>query len=179
MRVTFLFRFYRHGIVLTSAALFAAAFMTGCVSYSGDSLVMGKSTAGEVEAVMGHAAEKMDGEGGDKIWFYPRGRQTFAVRIGSNGTLRDIEPRFTAANRAKLVFGKTTTRDVRSLLGPPALTARHPRIERDFWEYRMTDGDFQTTAFKTLSLEFSYDGVLRGWYFYDDPNDVSSGCLIC
>lgn len=179
MRTSFPLR--QAGKTAALAALLTV-LITGCASYSGSGLVPGRSTAAEVEALMGPAAEKIDVAGGDKIWFYPRGpagRQTFAARIGPDGMLRDIEPRLTAANRARLTVGNMRVQDVRTLLGPPNQTFRFPRIERDFWEYRMTEGDNQTTSLKTLSLEFSYDGVLRGSYFYDDPNDRSGACITC
>lgn len=142
------------------ATYLAAALLSGCASYSGSSLVAGKSTAAEVEALMGKPAERAEKPGGGSVLYYPRGpagRETYAVSVGADGKVQAVEQRLTDANIAKLVRGTTGTREVRELFGPPSMTTRLPRLERDVWEYPMDN-----IAMPTLLLvQFSYDGIVR------------------
>lgn len=117
-----------------SAGLLAAALLGACASYDGSSLLAGKSTAAEVEATMGVPKDKVAGNDGETVWFYPRGpaaRQTFAARIGGDGVLRAIEQRLTPANVEKMLVDRTTAPDARALLGPPGIALYYPRIKRD------------------------------------------------
>ena len=167
--------------VLT-AGLLATALVAGCASYSGSTLVPGKSTAAEVESTMGAPADKVNAAGGEAVWFYPRGpagRQTFAVRIGPDGVVRAVEPRLTMENIGKLAVDRSTTADARSLLGPPYMVRKFPQRQRDAWEYKMIEGGFQTNNFKVLTLEFSGDGILRQSLFQDDFIDLGGHCMDC
>jgi hypothetical protein len=142
------------------ATYLAASLLSGCASYSGQGLVAGKSTAAEVEALMGKPAERAEKPDGGSVLYYPRGpagRETYAVLIGADGKVQAVEQRLTDANIAKLVRGTTTAKEVRGLFGPPSLTTRLPRLERDVWEYPM---DPPSTPFLLL-VQFSYDGIVR------------------
>ena len=142
------------------ATCLAAGLLSGCASYSGSSLVAGKSTAAEVEALMGKPAERLDQAGGGSVLYYPRGpagRQTYAVSIGADGRVQAVEQRLTDVNIAKLVRGTTTTREVREIFGPPPITTRLPRLEREIWEYPM---DPIATP-NVLLVQFSPDGIVR------------------
>ncbi|TAN48858.1 MAG: hypothetical protein EPN19_15355 [Betaproteobacteria bacterium] len=137
----------------------AAALAAGCASYDGRTLVPGKSTAAEVQATMGAPAEKQP-RGSDSIWWYPRGPlgfHSYAVRIGADGVLRDIEQRLTVENVRRLVPGRTTREEARELFGPPFLVSELPRLQREVWEYQLVDVVFRWK----LWLQFSGDGVLR------------------
>ncbi|TAK41023.1 MAG: hypothetical protein EPO27_20100 [Betaproteobacteria bacterium] len=140
---------------LAGAALLAG----GCASYDGRTLVPGKSTAAEVQATMGTPAEKQP-RGSDAIWWYPRGPlgfHSYAVRIGADGVLRDIEQRLTVENVRRLVPGQTTRAEARELFGPPFIVSALPRLQREVWEYQLLDVVFRWK----LWLQFSNDGVLR------------------
>jgi hypothetical protein len=146
--------------VLCVAAYLTACLLSGCASYSGSSLVAGKSTAAEVEALMGKPAERVEKPGGGSVLYYPRGpagRETYAVTIGADGKVQAVEQRLTDANMAKLVLGTSTARDVRELFGPPSTTTRLPRLQRDVWEYPM---DPISMPF-VLVVQFSADGIVR------------------
>ncbi len=146
--------------ILCVAACAAACLLAGCASYSGNSLVAGKSTAAEVEALMGKPAERVDKPGGGSVFYYPRGpagRETYAVSIGADRRVQSVEQRLTDANIAKLVRGASTSTEVRELFGPPSLTERLPRLERDVWEYRMDPISMPNL----LLVQFSYDGIVR------------------
>jgi hypothetical protein len=140
--------------VLACAALLAA----GCASYDGRGLVPGKSTAAEVQSLMGVPAERQP-QGADTILWYPRGPEGFhsyAVRIGPDGVMKGIEQRLDPVYVRRLVPGAATRQEVRELLGPPFFVSRLPRLKREVWEYQMLD----IIRWK-LWLQFSDDGVLR------------------
>jgi hypothetical protein len=142
------------------ATCVAAALLSACASYSGSSLVAGKSTAAEVEALMGQPAERVEKPGGGSVLYYPRGpmgRETYAVVLGADGKVQAVEQRLTDANIARLVLGTTTAREVRELFGPPADTTRFPRLQRDVWEYHMDPISMPYL----LAVQFSDDGIVR------------------
>jgi hypothetical protein len=142
------------------ATCLAAALLSACASYSGSSLVAGKSTAAEVEALMGKPAERVEKPGGGSVLYYPRGpagRETYAVSIGADGKVQAVEQRLTDANIARLVLGTTTAREVRELFGPPATTTRFPRLQRDVWEYHMDPISMPYL----LLVQFSPEGIVR------------------
>jgi hypothetical protein len=146
--------------ILCVATFLAACLLSGCASYSGSSLVAGKSTAAEVEALMGKPAERIEKPGGGSVFYYPRGpagRVTYAVSLGADGKVQAVEQRLTDANIAKLVRGTTTAREVRELFGPPSTTGRLPRLERDVWEYPMDN----IAMPYVLYVQFSADGIVR------------------
>jgi hypothetical protein len=145
---------------LCVATSLAACLLCGCASYSGSSLVVGQSTAAEVEALMGKPAERAERPGGGSVLYYPRGpagRVTYAVVVGADGKVQAVEQRLTDANIAKLVPATTTAREVREIFGPPATTVRFWRMERDVWEYNMDP----PSAPYLLQVQFSYDGIVR------------------
>lgn len=145
---------------LCVVAYLTVCLLSGCASYSGSSLVAGKSTAAEVEALMGKPAERVEKTGGGSVLYYPRGpagRETYAVTIGADGKVQTVEQRLTDDNIAKLVRGTTSAKEVRELFGPPSMTTRFPRLERDVWEYPM---DNPAMPFLLL-VQFSDDGIVR------------------
>ena len=138
----------------------AAVLLSNCASYTGSSLVAGKSTAAEVEALMGKPAERLAKPDGGSVLYYPHGpagRETHAVSIGADGRVQAVEQRLTDANIARLVRGTTTVREVRELFGPPPTTTRLPRLERVVWEYPMDN----IAMPYLLLVQFSGDGIVR------------------
>jgi hypothetical protein len=160
---------------LCVATSLAACLISGCASYSGSSLVAGKSTAAEVEALMGQPAERVEKPDGGSVLYYPRGpagRETYAVVLGADGKVQAVEQRLTDANIAKVVLGTTTAREVRELFGPPSTTTRLPRLQRDVWEYPMDDRVMPYV----LLVQFSADGIVReAFKMKDYAADPSSG----
>lgn len=142
-------------IVAATALLLAA----GCASYDGSTLVPGRSSATEVEALMGRPAQTLQ-QSGEAVWYYPRGPagwHTYAVRIGPDGVVRAVEQRLTVENIARLQAGSTTRQEVRELFGPPFETGYLPRQMREVWGYQLLEVDFKWQ----LWVQFSDDGVVR------------------
>lgn len=159
----------------TSILLCGAAFAAGCASYDGGSLVAGKSTAADVESVMGPPAEKITAANGDSTWFYPHspaGRDTYAVRIGPDGRVRAVEQRLTEANMAKLIAGTTTAKEVREIFGPPNRVIRMDRQQREAWEY-LYFNPIQIPFI--LYVQTSADGIVREVVTIRDPSQDFPG----
>jgi hypothetical protein len=141
----------------------------GCAGYEGRGLVPGQSTAAEVDALMGPAAERRAGPNGETVLWFPRlpaGRMSYAARIGPDDKLIAIEQRLTEENLAYLERGKTTAEMVHDLFGPPNKVNQFPRMQREVWTYQMPA---VMTEWKVLYVQFSPDGVLREYYYMDDP----------
>lgn len=146
---------------LLAQAFIAAALVAGCASFDGRGLVPGKSTATEVEALMGPPDETLREPNGDRVLYFsrqPMGLQIFAARIAPDGVLRGIEQRLTEENLRKLVVGVTTAPETRALLGPPWRTGHNARRQREIWDYRMYN---LVQVEHTLSVQFSSDGLVR------------------
>ncbi|MSQ54996.1 MAG: hypothetical protein EXR31_06470 [Betaproteobacteria bacterium] len=143
--------------ILALAAAAAVALAAGCASFDGSSLVPGKSTAAEAEALMGAPAERLETAGGGRVLYYPHVRETYAVVVGPDGLVRAVERRRTSANLAKLVPGATTAKLVREIFGPPGLAARNDRQQHDVWEYQYMNGE----EYRVIWVQFSFDGVVR------------------
>jgi hypothetical protein len=157
---------------LVGMALVSA--VAACATFSGANLVPGKSTATEVEATMGQPAARIKLPGGDTLWQYPRGsaaRQTFAVRIGADGVVREVSQIRTIQNLAKLEIGKSTPDDVRGILGPPDRVTAMTRIQRTVWEYDM----YQDTRAIIVYVQFDPSGRVREVLQVDDPAFQSLG----
>jgi hypothetical protein len=137
----------------------ACLVLAGCASYSGSTLVAGKSDAAAVEALMGPPDEKLALAGGESVWFYPRpdGGDTYAVRLRSDGIVQSVEQRLTEENIAMLRAGVWTRTSVRELFGPPYSTTYFERLQREVWTYK-----YRIVAERmALSVQFSDDGVVR------------------
>ncbi len=144
--------------------------LAGCASFDGRGLVAGHSTLADVEAVMGVAADKRPGAGGETVYYYPRlphGRVTYAARIAPDGKLLGIEQRLTEDNIAKVARGQTTAAEVLDLLGPPFEPMKVARMERDIWTYPMRVAGHPTP--KWFIVQIAPDGVVRETYLMDDP----------
>jgi len=139
--------------------LACSVLLSACASYDGSSLVPGKSTAADVEALMGPPDEKLASTGGSSAWFYarPSGGVTYAVGLGPDGIVRGVEQRLTEENIAKLEIGVSTQQSVRALFGPPYDTTYFDRLQREVWGYK-----YRVVAERmVLYVRFSDDGVVR------------------
>jgi len=150
---------------MTRLAL-AFLVLAGCASYDGRSLTPGVSTATEVEAVMGAAAERRAGPRGETVLWYPRPPYaSYAARIGADGKLIAVEQRLTRDNVATLKPGASRSSEVRDLLGPPQRIERLARKQVDAWTYQVQSFDPQL-----IVVEMSPDGVVRTAYVFSDPD---------
>ena len=139
--------------IIAVAAILALA---GCASYDGHTLVASKSTAADVETLMGVPAERLERAGGERVWYYPRMRETYAVVLGPDNLVRAVEPRRTRENFARLVVG-TPTKQVREILGPPERIVRMDQQQRDSHEYQYRYYD----EYRVVWVQFSYDGAVK------------------
>ncbi len=155
-----------------SCAVVIAALLAGCASFDGRGLAPGKSTAAEVEALMGAPAERLSLPDGETALYFsrlPEGRAMFVVTIGSGGVMKSIEQRLTRQNVAKIAAGVSTQKDVRELLGPPGLAGRLALQPRQWWEYKMR-ADYEK---RIVWVQFSDDGVVRELLDMLDPEEYS------
>jgi hypothetical protein len=152
-------------------ALALFTLTAGCASFAGSKLVPGQSTAAEVEALMGPAADKRPAAGGETVYYFPRlpwGYATYAARIAPDGRLIALEQRLTLENIDRLKPGFTRAEEVRDLLGPPFEPMKAPLADREIWTYPMRIPGYPTP--KWFLVQLSSDGVLRETYFIDDPH---------
>jgi hypothetical protein len=148
-----------------------AALATGCASFEGKGLVPGQSTAADVEAVMGRAADKRVTAGGETIYYFPRlpwGYATYAARIAPDGRLIALEQRLTPENTGKLKPGVTRAEEIRDLLGPPFEPMKQALSGNEIWTYPMRIPGHPTP--KWFLVHLSPDGVLSETYLIDDPH---------
>jgi hypothetical protein len=148
-----------------------AVLLAGCTSFAGRGLVPGQSTAADVEALMGPAADKRPAAGGETVYYFPRlpwGYATYAARIAPDGRLVALEQRLTPENIDKLKPGVTRADEVRDLLGPPFEPMKAPLRDREIWTYPMRIPGYPTP--KWFLVQLSPDGVLRETYLIDDPH---------
>lgn len=95
--------------------------LAGCMNPR--ALVPGQSTEADVSARMGKPTDTSVDRNGDRLWEYatgPMGHETYLVRIGADGRVKDVTQLLTEEQLAKVVPGKTRKSEVRSLLGRPS-----------------------------------------------------------
>jgi hypothetical protein len=138
------------------------SLVSGCASFDGRGLTPGRSSAADVERVMGAPAEKRQ-VGAESWYFYPRqpyGLKTFVARLAADGRLVALEQRLTDQHVAKIVPNTTRAEQVRDLLGPPWSAWQYARLDRDIWTWYMRRyGDPGIPG--ELSVQMSPDGVVR------------------
>ena len=143
----------------------------GCASYDGHNLVPGQSTAADVEASMGRAAEKRTGAGGETVYYYPQlpwGYASYAARVGADGKLVAVEQRLTLDNINQVKTGVTRVDEVRDLLGPPYEPMKQARTGNEIWTYPMRVPGHPTPKWFLVTL--TPNGVVSEAYLIDDPN---------
>ena len=152
----------------TLYALLVLLLAAGC---AGRNLVPGQSTASEVEASMGRAAEKRPGAGGETVYYYPQlpwGYASYAARIGADGKLVAVEQRLTLENINRIKTGVTRVNEVRDLLGPPYEPMKQGRTGNEIWTYPMRVAGHPTPKWFLVTL--APDGTVTEAYLIDDPN---------
>jgi len=147
-------------------------FLTACATYR--DFTPGATTVAELEAVMGHAAERRARENGETWLYYPRqpfGRKMFVARISPDEKLIAFEQRLSEEYVAKVIPNHTRREEVRDLFGPPYEFLTFPRLERETWTWYMRQfGNLPVT----LNVQMSPDGVVREVYVLDDNNKGES-----
>jgi hypothetical protein len=153
---------------MRTALAVAVLAIAGCSSFGAAKLVPGQSSAADVQAAMGVPAEKSTNAAGENIWFYPsapNGRTTQAVRMTPDGAVVAVEQRLTKQYWSQIVPDRTTTREVRELLGPPAVITHWGLRGVDEWDYKVEENQ----RMWDLLIEVSPDGVVRKSALFHDP----------
>lgn len=141
--------------------------LTACARFSGARLEPGVATEADVEKSMGPSADRRQRADGEVVRYYsrlPAGRAMYAARFGRDGKLIAIEQRLTREAAASLVPGKSTSEDVRELLGPPYRVENYPKIQSEVWLYPMQEGAVRFT----LNVDFAAGGILREARIYNE-----------
>ena len=86
------------------------------------------------------------------------GRAVVAILLGCVACLAPAQGQeLNAADRARIVPGKSAPSEVRALLGPPSRITRSRVHQGEEWAYHFR-GDY---AWRVFWVEFSTDGVVR------------------
>jgi hypothetical protein len=143
--------------------------LAGCAALGGGKVVPGQSSTADVQAAMGTPVEKGSNAAGETVWFYPtapNGRTTHAVRMRPDGVVVAVEQRLTRQYWSQIVPDRTTTKELRELLGPPAVVSRwwlRPEVEE--WDYKVEENQ----RLWDLLIEVSPDGIVRKSALFHDP----------
>lgn len=150
---------------LTALALvFCVALVGGCASPR--SLVVGQSNEADVRARLGTPTDTSVEPNGDRVWEYatgPEGYQTYVVRIGADGTVKEVAQLLSEVQLAKVLPGQSTKSDVRKLLGRPGLEDMYQVGET--WSWRHFRDGVQPGWIVVI---FSPDGTVRDRYVVID-----------
>ncbi len=138
----------------------------GCAGPS--ALVPQESTATQVRDRMGAPTDIRFDRNGDELWEYatgPAGTQTWLVRLGPDGRVKERVQLLTAENFARIVPGKSSKRDVRDILGRPGDQSYfHGEA---VWEWRMQDSP-RTGRYM---VRFTVDNVVKEALVLLDPSE--------
>jgi len=130
------------------------------------SLVPGQSTEADVRATMGPPTETRTLPGGDRVLWYAQpvpdtayGSERVAVTLAPDGKLRSVEQRLAPQYIAKVLPGKSTSGEVRDLIGPP--TRSYARLGKpgEVWEYELQGFQRPATLYVELSPEQTVEAV--------------------
>jgi len=105
----------------TLVLLLSIAALAGCVGPR--AMVPGQSTVVEMRAKVGTPTDIRFDRNGDELWEYatgPMGYETYLVRIGTDGKVKEVTQILTEDQMLKLVPGTMTKADARNLLGRPS-----------------------------------------------------------
>lgn len=134
-----------------------------CITISGcagpRSLVSPQATSAQALARMGTPTDIRFDANGDELWEYatgPAGLETYLVRFGRDGRVRDVTQLLTQERLMTVEPGKHTKRDVRHLLGRPSEINFLRNGEAWSWRFRL--GGVQLGY---LVVGFNPDGTVR------------------
>lgn len=157
-------KFPAYLILLLSLGVFA-----GCASPGG--VVPQQTTMVDVRARVGTPTDIRFDRNGDELWEYatgPSGYDTYLLRFGADGKVKEITQLITQERLMKIVPGTTTKPEVRHLLGRPSDEAFY-RVGT-VWSWRYNDG--AQTGY--LAVSFNPDDTVRDRMVLLDPSDGGS-----
>jgi hypothetical protein len=129
--------------------------------------VPGQSTEADVRARMGNPTDSRIDRNGDRLFEYatgPEGLYTHLIRIGTDGKVKEVTQLLTEEQLSKVVPGKTTTAEVRTLLGRPTEEATY--MAGLTWSWRFLRG----VQPGYLVVRFDPNGTVRDTIAIVDPS---------
>lgn len=139
----------------------ALLLLAACASYDGSSLRAGVSSESDVRGLMGAPATEFTAADGTRGLVYPKGplgTQTFIVRVGPDGRVRDVRQVLSDETFYKIHPG-LTEREILEMIGPPAPseTMHFARTNTTAWDYRYMDTWGYTAIFSVI---FDANGIV-------------------
>lgn len=105
----------------STLVLLSIAALVGCIGPQ--ALVPGQSTVVDMRARVGNPTDIRFDRNGDELWEYargPAGYETYLVRVGTDGKVKEVTQLLTEDQLMKIVPGTMTKADARNLLGRPS-----------------------------------------------------------
>lgn len=155
----------------TLVVLLSFAALAGCIGPQ--ALVPGQSTVVEMRARNGTPTDIRFDRNGDELWEYargPQGYETYLVRVGSDGKVKEVSQILTDDQLMKIVPGTMNKADVRNLLGRPSDQTYTGAGTEWSWRYRKGG-----VAPGYLLVKFNPDNTVRERISIVDPSGGSRG----
>ena len=153
----------------TLVLLLSIAALAGCVGPR--AMVPGQSTVVEMRARVGTPTDIRFDRNGDELWEYatgPMGYETYLVRIGTDGKVKEVTQILTEDQMLKLVPGTMTKADARNLLGRPSDQTFTP--SGTVWSWRFLKFGVQPGY---LTVRFNPDNTVMDRIVILDPSGGS------
>lgn len=141
----------RYPILLLSVALLA-----GCAGPR--ALVPQQSTIVDMRARAGMPTDVRFDSNGDELWEYatgPEGLETYLVRVGADGKVKEVTQLLTEERLLAIVPGRMSKAEVRHLLGRPSELSFYS--SGTVWSWRFRSG--AQTGF--LAVSFNPDNTVK------------------
>jgi hypothetical protein len=142
----------------------AAIALFGCAAPG--TVVPQQSALSEVRDRVGYPTDIRFDANGDELWEYargPAGAETYLIRAGKDGRVKEVTQLLTVQRFAEVQVGKTTKAQVRDFLGRPS-DLRYLRSGL-VWEWRVRlDPDWGH-----LAVRFDDNGIVREKMVLTDP----------
>jgi len=152
------------------ALLSVMAFVAGCAGPRG--LVPQQSTIVEVPAKAGVPTDIRFDRNGDELWEYatgPSGYETYLIRIGTDGKVKEVTQLLTEERLQSIVPGKMSKADVRHLLGRPSEVSFYRT--GTVWSWRFKSG----VQPGYLAVSFNPDNTVKERMVLFDRTDGDRG----
>jgi len=150
--------------------LASATLLASCAGPGG--FVSQSSTLVEVRATAGTPTDIRFDRNGDELWEYargPMGHETYLVRAGSDGNVKEVTQLLTQERLLTIVPGSMTKQDVRHVLGRPS-DESFLRVGQT-WSWRYKLGGTQPGF---LVVTFNPDNTVKDRYMTVDPSGGDS-----
>jgi hypothetical protein len=134
-------------------------------------LVVGQSSVADVRARMGTPTDTHVDRNGDQLLEYatgPEGHETYRVRVGADGKVKDVTRLLTEEQLAKVVLGTMKRDEVRDLLGRPSFEDAY--MAGPTWSWRYKRGGVSPGY---MVVTFNPDGTAQTKIVIIDPSGDS------